>query len=119
MLCEMRFPTTRPNGANYIRPRANEVMAITPPGFCWWRAAERGACRYRLVVTRGGAAHYASPLTPDPLHVPDVPFPPGPYAWHVEAVAPDGTVGAVSEARAFAVAEGAADDDEAQPGAGR
>ena len=40
----MNFPTIRPNGANYVRPRQDEAMGITPPGFCWWRAAERGAC---------------------------------------------------------------------------
>ena len=47
----MEFPTVRPNGASYIRPRSGEALDLTPPGFCWWRAAERGACRYRLVVT--------------------------------------------------------------------
>ena len=88
----MQFPTVRPDGANYVRPRADEALAITPPGFCWWRAAERGACQYRLVVARAGAAFYASPLTPDPIHVPATVFPPGAYAWHVEALAPDGSV---------------------------
>ena len=51
----MEFPTIRPDGANYVRPRDGETLDLTPPGFCWWRAAERGACRYRLVVTRDEA----------------------------------------------------------------
>ena len=101
----MEFPSIRPNGANYIRPREGEAMDITPPGFCWWRAAERGACQYRLVVKRDGNKHYISPLTPDPLHVPDVVFPPGAYTWSVEAVADDGSVGAVSETRTFSINE--------------
>jgi hypothetical protein len=40
----MRFPTMRPNGSNYVRPRPGETVGLTPPGFCWWRAAEREAC---------------------------------------------------------------------------
>lgn len=99
----MRFPTIRPNGANYIRPRQGEALDLTPPGFCWWRAAERGACQYRLLVTRDGAAHYTSPLTSDPIHVPEVAFAPGSYAWHVQAIADDGRVGAVSEQWTFSI----------------
>lgn len=101
----MEFPRIRPNGASYVRPREAEAVDITPPGFCWWRAAERGACRYRLVVERDGAEHYVSPLTPDPIHVPDVLFPPGPYTWTVQAVADDGSVGAITEPRTFTVNE--------------
>ena len=103
----MEFPTIRPNGANYVRPRKDEALDLTPPGFCWWRAAERGECQYRLVVTRAGAEVYASPLTSDPIHVPSVVFQPGEYAWHVEAVANDGSVGAISQTRAFLINENA------------
>jgi len=86
----------------------DESLGITPPGFCWWRAVERGACQYRLVVTREGIEYYVSPLTPDPLHVPDVVFPPGAYTWHVEAVVADGSVGADSQTRSFSIDECAA-----------
>lgn len=103
----MEFPNIRPKGANCIRPREGEAMDITPPGFSWWRAAERGACQYRLVVKRDGKDHYTSPLTPDPIHVPDVVFPPGAYTWRVEAVSENGSAGAVSQTRAFSVNEGA------------
>ena len=96
----MEFPRIRPDGANYVRPRDGEAMDITPPGFCWWRAAERGVCQYRLVIRRDDAEQYASPLTPDPIDVPNVVFPSGAYTWHVEAVTDTGRVGAVSEALA-------------------
>ena len=99
----MEFPKIRPNGANYIRPREGEAVDITPPGFCWWRAAERGACQYRLVVVRDDKEHYASPPTPDPIHVPDIVFPAGHYTWRVEAIADGGSTGAVSETRTFSI----------------
>jgi hypothetical protein len=103
----MQFPTNRPNGANYVRPRPDEALGLSPSGFCWWRAAERGTCRYRLVILREGIEVYRSALTPDPLDVPDVVFPPGAYAWYVQAVADDGSVGAVSERRSFTILEDA------------
>jgi len=103
----MVFPETRPDGANYIRPHAGEAVGITPPGFCWWRAAERGACEYRLVVERAGVEHYRSPLTPDPIHIPSTAFPPGEYAWFVEAVAGSGSTEGVSATREFSIGDGA------------
>ena len=111
----MEFPTVRPNGANYIRPRSGEALDLTPPGFCWWRAAERGACQYRLVITRDGVEHYVSALTPDPIHVPDVAFPPGPYAWRVEAITERGSVGALSASRTFAINENAPEQPWVEP----
>lgn len=102
----MQFPKTRPQATNYIRPRNNETLTISPPGFCWWRAAERGACEYRLVVTHNGSPHYTSPLTPDPLHIPDVVFPEGHYTWHIEAVT-NNTIQATSDPLSFTISENA------------
>lgn len=102
----MQFPKTRPQATNYIRPRNNETLTISPPGFCWWRAAERNACQYRLVVTQNGSPHYTSPLTPDPLHIPNVAFPEGTYTWHIEAVVDD-TVQTTSDPLTFSISANA------------
>lgn len=103
----MEFPKIRPQATNYIRPRNGETLNISPPGFCWWRAAERDACQYRLVVQSNGSTHYTSPLTPDPLHIPDTVFPEGNYTWFVEAVTNDNTVQATSDPRTFTIAKDA------------
>jgi hypothetical protein len=68
-----------------------------------------------LVVSRGGEAYYASAPTPDPIHVPRIAFSPGGYAWQVEAIAEDGSVGAVSRRRAFSINEGAPEQPWADP----
>ena len=102
----MQFPKTRPQATNYIRPRNNETLTISPPGFCWWRAAERGACEYRLVVKHNGSPHYTSPLTPEPLHIPDVVFPEGHYTWYIEAIT-NNTVQATSDTQSFTISENA------------
>ena len=102
----MEFPKIRPQASNYIHPRDGEVATLSPPGFSWWRAAERGACQYRLTVDREGTTHYISPLTDDPIHVPTEVFPPGNYTWSVKAVADDRTQTG-SAAYSFTVAEGA------------
>jgi hypothetical protein len=99
----MQFPTTRPQATNYIHPRNNETLNISPPGFCWWRAAERNACQYRLIVQQNGSTHYTSLLTPDPLHIPNVVFPEGTYTWHVEAVTDNNTVQATSDPLSFSI----------------
>ena len=82
----MEFPTVRPKASNYIHPREGETVTLSPPGFSWWRAGERDACEYRLIVERDRRTHYTSSLLSDPMHIPDVVFPEGEYTWHVEAV---------------------------------
>jgi hypothetical protein len=99
----MKFPTTPPQATNYVRPRNGETLNISPPGFCWWRAADRNACQYRLVVKCQDTLHYASPPTPDPLHIPDVVFPPGHYTWHVEALTDGDEIQATSEPLSFSI----------------
>ena len=105
----MEFPTIRPQASNYIHPREGEEMTLSPPGFSWWRAAERGACEYRLIVEREGSQHYTSSLTPDPIHVPTEVFPPGEYKWHVEAVIDTDSVQARSSDYKFKVCDGASE----------
>lgn len=101
------FPTQRPQASNYIHPRDGEVTSLTPPGFSWWRAGDRGACQYRVVVDRDGQTHYTSPQVDDPIHVPDQVFPSGDYTWYVEAVSEDGAVADTSATYRFSIRDGA------------
>ena len=112
----MKFPTIRPERANYMRPREGEVLALSPPGFCWWRAGDRGACQYRVVVRREGRAYYESALLADPIHLPERVFEPGAYDWQVQAVV-NGAVRTRSAYRSFAIAEGAAEQAWTDPAA--
>ena len=112
----MEFPKIRPNGANYVRPLEDEVCTLSPPGFSWWRAGERDACQYRLVVEREGNTYYESPLTADPIHHPDRVFEPGAYHWYVQAVVGD-DVQCESVRRTFTVAENAAEQPWTDPAA--
>ena len=104
----MRFPTVRPSGANFVRPLQDEIVELSPPGFSWWRASDRGACHYKLVVERAGATYYESPELKDPIHVPVKVFSPGAYHWLVQAVDGD-SVKAESERRSFTVSESASE----------
>ena len=103
----MKFPTIRPPRSNYIHPLNGETLTLSPPGFSWWRAADRGACQYRVVVARDGKPYYESPLLSDPIHHPDRVFAPGTYDWHVQAIV-NGAVQTRSESRSFEIADGAA-----------
>ena len=100
----MKFPSIRPPRSNYIRPIDGETLTLSPPGFSWWRAADRGACQYRVVVARNGNPYYESPLLSDPIHHPDRVFAPGTYDWHVQAIV-NGAVQARSESRSFEIAD--------------
>ena len=82
----MTFPKNRPERACYPRPRQEETVDVTPPGFCWWRVAERDKVRYRLKVMHDcGSIAYESPMLDDPVHVPTQTLAPGRYTWVVEA----------------------------------
>jgi hypothetical protein len=101
----MEFPSSRPQASNYIHPRDGEAVTLSPPGFAWWRAGERDACQYRVIVEREGKPHYTSPLVADPIHIPDIVFPPGDYVWHVEAVTGQDSVEAKSGSYHFSVSK--------------
>jgi len=104
----IEFPTERPERACYPRPSEVAVVDVTPPSFCWWPAAPRGQCRYRLRVrTEGGACIYESPTLDDPVHVPSVTFPVGRYRWEVEALDRSGRVAAVRAPSLFEIGTGA------------
>ena len=65
----MKFPSIRPPRANYIRPLDGEMLTLSPPGFSWWRAADRGTCQYRVIVTRDGKPYYESHCFPIPYTI--------------------------------------------------
>ena len=111
----MEFPTVRPQASNYIRPREGETVTLSPPGFAWWRAADRDACEYRLIVERDGRTHYTSPLVPDPIYIPDVIFSAGDYTWYVEAVTGADIVQAKSDSRHFSISDDAAEQPWTDP----
>ncbi len=100
------FPEARPSGGSFSRPEAGEVMDVSPPGFCWWRAAPVGRIRYLLRVTdSAGAEAYSSPPLTDPVHVPAKVLPPGTYSWRVEAIDAKGAVADSTPAREFTIAD--------------
>ncbi|MHC4399245.1 MAG: DUF4962 domain-containing protein [Planctomycetota bacterium] len=102
------FPKSRPAGGGFVRPRGEAPVEITPPGFCWWRAAARGKVQYRLeVADASGERVYGSPLSEDPVCVPDRVFAAGRYTWTVEAIADGGEVVDRFGPRQFTIADGA------------
>lgn len=81
----LRFPTIRPDRACYARPFPGQALEVSPPGFCWWRAAPAGECAYRLVICAADRREvYRSEPLDDPVHVPSVVLPAGAYRWTVE-----------------------------------
>jgi hypothetical protein len=104
----IRFPSGRPSGGSFVRPREESAVEVTPPGFCWWRAAAGGQVQYRLnVADESGETVYTSPLLRDPVCVPDRVFPAGRYRWTVEAIDGDGEVADRWGPRHFTIAEDA------------
>lgn len=105
---EIRFPSTRPSGASFSRPAESESVTVTPPGFSWWRAADRGKVRYQMAIHGDkGEQVYQSPVLEDPVHVPDQILPAGRYSWTVRAVDAQGKVLDTFGPRHFSIAEDA------------
>jgi hypothetical protein len=102
----LRFPTERPKNGNFNRPGPGDVVDVSPPGFCWWRACERGKVSYRLRVRNDeGEEVYVSPLLDEPAHVPDKALPAGSYTWTVEALTPSGSIADTRPPSPFAISE--------------
>ena len=86
-VAQVVFPSEQPENGNFNRPRSDEVLDISPPGFCWWRAAPRGEVNYRLrIESTSGESVYQSGLLSDPVHVPTKVLPAGNYRWFVDAL---------------------------------
>lgn len=102
------FPRTHPDRACYPRPLPDETLDITPPGFCWWRAGERGEILYRLkIMDFAGKTVYESPLLEDPAHAPDKVLAQGSYTWTVEALDRNGRLIDTRPPQKFTIAENA------------
>lgn len=107
---QAEFPSTQPNNGNFNRPLPNEVVDISPPGFCWWRAAPRGEADYRLrIEDAAGEPVYQSAVLGDPVHIPDTVLPTGDYRWFVDALDGQGEVITTRPAQEFSIAENALD----------
>lgn len=112
---KLAFPDARPKGGSFPRPRKGETLDISPPGFCWWRAAKRGV-RYRLRIMDGaGAVAYESPVLKDPVHVPTEVLPAGRYTWTVQALDGKGKVRDARESWSFMITRSATPQPWAAP----
>lgn len=100
------FPDTQPRNGNFNRPLPGQVLDISPPGFCWWRAGPRDAVFYVLSIQAAdGGEVYRSARLRDPVDVPDRVLPPGMYHWTVEAVNTSGDVLATRPAQSFTITD--------------
>ena len=86
-LAQTQFPSEQPLNGNFNRPLPGEVLDVSPPGFCWWRAAPRNKVTYRLrIESEDGERVYQSGLLRDPVHVPSLVLSAGNYRWFVDAL---------------------------------
>ncbi len=98
------FPSEQPRNGNFNRPLPDEILDISPPGFCWWRAAPRGEVDYLLrIEDESGETVYQSELLSDPVHVPDKVLPEGNYRWLVDAINKHGQVITTRPAQNFSI----------------
>jgi len=90
---EIKFPLERPENGNFNRPGKDEILEVTPPGFCWWRAGERGKVYYKVhIYDENNNEILASSLLEEPVFIPDKILPAGKYSWIVEATSSDGKI---------------------------
>jgi len=107
-LAQVVFPAKQPENGNFNRPRPDEVLDISPPGFCWWRAAPHGEVNYRLSIeSESGETVYQSGLLGDPVHVPDKVLPAGNYRWFVDALNARGKVITTRTVQHFSIGQNA------------
>ncbi len=105
---QVSFPEVQPEDGNFNRPLPDQVLDISPPGFCWWRAAPRGDVSYRLSIENGsGERVYQSGILSDPVHVPDKVLPAGTYRWFVQALDKEEKVVTQRDAQNFTISENA------------
>lgn len=102
----IEFPSERPENGSFSRPSQDEVLDISPPGFCWWRAGDRGKVFYRLrIMGPTGEGIYESHLLKHPVHVPSEVLPAGRYTWSVAAIVDGNRVVATRSPQTFTIAE--------------
>ena len=116
-VAQVAFPSEQPENGNFNRPLTDEVLDISPPGFCWWRAAPRGEVNYRLrIESESDEKVYQSGLLSDPVHVPDKVLPEGGYRWFVDALNAQGQVITTRSAQHFSIGENAVELPWIEPG---
>jgi hypothetical protein len=104
----VEFPARHPKNGNFNRPLPEQMLDISPPGFCWWRCAPRGEVSYYLQIeSDSGQLVYKSKLLDDPVHVPDRVLSSGTYFWSVDALDSTGQVIATRPAQKFSISENA------------
>jgi hypothetical protein len=105
---QVEFPSEQPVNGNFNRPLPDEVLNISPPGFCWWRSSPRGEVNYRLRIEgASGKSVYQSGLLRDPVHVPNKVLSGGHYRWLVDALDAQGQVITTRPAQNFSIGENA------------
>lgn len=103
-MAQMTFPSEQPENGNFNRPLPNEVLDISPPGFCWWRVAPRGEITYRLrIENESDELVYESGVLVDPVHVPDIVLAEGKYRWFVDALDKQGQTITTRAAQNFSI----------------
>lgn len=103
-----KFPVSQPEIGNFNRPLKGATLDVSPPGFCWWRAGDRGEVFYRLTVRdESGLEIYSSEILDEPACIPETVFPAGRYIWTVDAVNSEGTILDTRDASIFTISEGA------------
>ena len=101
---QIAFPSAQPENGNFNRPLPNEELDISPPGFCWWRAAPRGEINYQLrIEDESNQLVYQSGVLRDPVHVPDKVLSEGKYNWIIDAIDQRGQVVATRPAQGFTI----------------
>ncbi len=98
------FPGVQPKIANFNRPADGEILDVSTPGLCWWRAGDRDVVFYRThLFSADGAKIHTSPMLDQTAYVPRVELIPGKYSWIVDAIDADGNVLASRAASDFEI----------------
>ncbi|MFC2080932.1 DUF4962 domain-containing protein [Bacteroidota bacterium] len=103
-----QFPAEQPKNGNFNRPAQGEILDVSPPGFCWWRAGDMSEVFYRVhIYSSDHNEIHASSLLDEPAYVPAEVLAPGKYSWSVDAVDSDGKILATRAESGFEISTGA------------
>ena len=104
----LAFPSEQPKGGNFNKPSDGEILDVSPPGFCWWRAGDKTQVSYLVRIhSEDGKEVHHSPRLEDPVYIPSQVLEPGKYTWTVEALDADGKVVDVRKESLFEISTAA------------
>ncbi len=104
----LAFPSEQPEGGNFNKPSDGEILDVSPPGFCWWRAGDKTQVFYLVRIhSEDGKEVHHSPRLEDPVYIPSQVLEPGKYTWTVEALDTDGKVVDVRKESLFEISTAA------------